>query len=422
MTAFNNFENGSIVYNAGRAQWFWFADNNDSMHPTVEITLDHDINGDELALAWEKTKRVYPLLDCVPVLQPNKDIVFIKQEGNNIPIESRIHVKPCSKLTFGRAVAVSYYEKVLTVTAYHAVVDGHGLMDISRNLCFNYLAIHTGNSDEGYEIRNEESAEVESYYKPESTIHIGDYSPQPLVMLPLGESMLVDGSMSRKAGEEDRAAKIRVPVADFIGLCKKNKTNPSSMFSYIMGKAIYLVNPAQKDPIALSVTVDYRRTFRTEQSVAPCSADAMVVVKHDDIMVKPMEQTVGKIRSMINIQRSDDYIKTVTAMTRALVCFRKNVCAVVSYIGQFDVGSNTKHVEDFCIYNIAANTMFITELADEFRIMLKLGSATEKYTHAMKEILKELGIKSEVYADTYEIYPEADSIAASGGEAGIKKS
>ena len=58
--------NRKLYYDAGKSTWFGVCDVNDDIHLRIRYQLDHEVNGEELALAWKKTMKVYPILDRIP--------------------------------------------------------------------------------------------------------------------------------------------------------------------------------------------------------------------------------------------------------------------------------------------------------------------------------------------------------------------
>ncbi len=207
------------------------------------------------------------------------------------------------------------------------------------------------------------------------------------------------------------SAKIRIPVADFITKCKEKGANPSSMFTYLLGTAIRQVNSLEKESLSFSVTVDMRKAYGIDSSLAACSGDALVTLNQEDLTSAPVRQTIHKIREAIDYQRSDDYIKTYEALCRTYMpLFRRNVCAVVSYVGKFTIGSNDEHIKDVAIYNGMSNTMLITQLEDQFQILVRFGGATEKYARKLMELLSKMDLQPQIYADVYQTRTETDQV------------
>ncbi len=399
--------NRTEYFNGGPMSPFWWYDKETEYHNKFSVKLDHEVNPTLLSEAWEKTKKVYPLIDCIPDMV-NGEIVFYKTEGNNPLIKSSVPVKPGTDICAGRAFVITYYNNTIAMSSFHSVVDGGGINMIFSTLLYFYLSLYTGESDENPPVETREGRSPEDYFKSLSSIETGDFEQKPLITYTKRKGMFIDLDMTSDKNGNIDIARIKVPVDKFIAVCKNIGANPSSMMTILMSKAAYKLHPERKGDLAFVLTMSARNAFGISDSIANCSANLLIPVEYNDIMSDDITPAAKKIRSVINYQRDVDFIKTLAAFYETYDWILAKRYAILTYIGKLDVGRNTKHITGFEMTDDSTCSMYMMELNGEFVISFQFGKVTEKYMNTIIGILSEFGIESVIETSPYPIMKDSD--------------
>lgn len=399
--------NRTEYFNGGPMSPFWWYDKETEYHNKFSVTLDHEIDEKMLSTAWDKTKKVYPLIDCVPDMV-NGEIVFYKDDRENPPIKSSRPLKPGTDLCAQRAFVITYFCNMVTMSSFHSVVDGGGINMIFSTLLYFYLELYTGEGDEQPPVETRENRSPDEYFKPLATIETGDFEQQPLITYKKRKGMFIDLDMTANENGDIEIARVNVPVDKFIAACKKIGANPSTMMTILMSKAAYELHPDRKGDLAFVLTMSARKAFDVPDSIANCSANLLIPVEYDDIMGDDISHAAKKIRSVIDYQRNADFIKTLAAFYETYDWILAKRYAVLTYIGKLDVGKNTKHIKGFEMTDDASCSMYMMELNGEFVISFQFGKVTKKYMDTITGILSELGVEAEIETAPYPIMRDSD--------------
>ncbi len=407
------------------------------VHIRYTAVFDHNIDDELIVKAWDRVKRIYPIIDTVLGFEYN-DVDFYKspefinlmkdpekkdkymeghiylmkpESGSNNPVKTKVPVAPGTEIVGGRPLCVSYYGNKVAVSMYHAVVDGGGFNMIFCSFLYAYLALYTGHEDENPVVEVTEGRDVKEYYQGATMDYIfsQDYTPTPIFTLPAYCRGFHDRDMENDNGNV-YSGNINVSVKDFISFCKANGANPSAAMCAVLAKAAYTVNPEEKNDIVFDLTVSARKALGLEKSVANVISMAVAYATRNEIETKSLGEVSRKIRSDVDSQRSRDYI----------LSFRRMMCTynhsplyksrTVTYIGNLNIGDNSSHIIDFSLETFSVYNLFMMQVNDNFALTLQYGKATEKYLNAIIKVFSELGIKAEITCPAHIV--EKDSMTA----------
>jgi hypothetical protein len=392
------------------------------MHIRYKATLDSDLDEGLLKKAWDKTKKVYPVIEMVYKLehgdkefymQPgvldkySMDHVYLVEAegGTNDPIKSKAPIEPCTELCGGRMVCISYYDRSVTINAYHTLVDGGGLKMIFSTFLYSYLAMYTGHEDANPIVELTEGRNIDEYYNSVTAEYVfsQEYTPVPLCPLPLYCKGFIDEDMVRDKDGMAYAGNISVSVDEFIKLCKKNGANPSSMLCTILAKAAYELNPERKEDIVFDITLSARQVLGIENSVANAVGIAATYVTYDEITNKSIAEVSQRVRKDLNEQRTRDYFISFRRIFDTYSHTPTYKARTVTYVGEFNVGENNNHIVDFQMETDSIYNLFMMQLNDKFILSIYHGMATEKYMKELIKIFSEFDIKAEVIHQIHSI-------------------
>ena len=394
------------AFNGGAFSPFWWHDKETLYHNKFRVTLDHKVDPGLLREAWDKTKKVYPLIDWVPDVKGG-NMIFYQEEGKNDPIESKVPILPGGELTSHRAFSLTYYKDSVTMSAYHCIVDGGGINAIFSTMIYFYLKAYTGKGEDIPPVTTIEGREPKDYFIPLSLVDRGEFKRQPLITYPKRKGMFIDLDMCPDEEGEISIARIKVSVEAFIGACKKIGANPSAMLAILMAKAAYALHPDRKGDLAFVLTMSARAAFGIEESIANCSANLLIPIQYQDITGDDMSKAASKIRSVIDYQRRQDFLKTLTEFYETYDWILAKRYAFLTYIGKLEVGENTKHIKAFEMTDDSTDSMYMMELNGEFVISFQFGKVTDKYMNKIREILSSFDVGSEIETETYHIVKDA---------------
>ncbi len=383
------------VFNGGLLSPFWWHDQETPYHNKFMVRLDHRIDPSILARAWDRTKKVYPLIDWIPERREG-ELVFYRDDNANDPLESKVPVTPGTVSTAFRPFSLTYFEDTVTMNAYHCIVDGGGINMIFSTLLYFYFEEYTGQSEEDPPVITREGRQPEAYFIPLSSVNVGDFEQQPFVSYKRRKGMFIDLNMCPDEDGNISIARIKAPVDQFIQKSREIGANPSAMLAILMGRTAYTLHPDKKGDLAFVLTMSARNAFHIPESIANCSANLLIPVNYDEIMNDEVKKAAERIRSVIDYQRQVDYLKTLTKFYDTYDWIQAKRYAFLTYIGKLDIGKNTEHILGFEMTDDATDSIYMMELNGEFVISFQCGKVTEKYMKAAMRILEEFGIPVEI--------------------------
>lgn len=380
--------------------------------PRLTVTMDHEIDDELIVKAWERTKRVYPVIDAVLGFECEDPSVYMDAKkaeehltehlylmypegGENKPLKSKVPVKAGTPAFGGRLIGISYYGRDIFITAYHTLVDGGGLGMVAKTFLYSYLALYTGHEDEHPVVELEEGRKVEDYYSgiTQKLVFETEYTPVELYSLPYHCDGFFDKDMVRDNGHV-RIGSIYISQPEFIAFCKKNKANPSSMMCALLAKAAYALNPEEKRDIIFTLTVASRSLFGLDKSIANCVGLAVSYATREELEGRSLAEIAGRIRKEVDTQRTLDYYISFGKVFATYKHDMQGKKRIVTYMGNIDIGDNTGHMVDVNMATFSYSNLYLVQLNDRFILTLMYGRATEKYLKEFLKIFDELGIQA----------------------------
>lgn len=385
-----------------------------------QAVLDHDIDDHMIKEAWERTKRVYPLIDAVlayehlehgmfpdieAVQKYGDDHLYLVQAdgGANHPVKTRVPVRPGTDAVGRRLICISYFERTVTISTFHILTDGSGISMIFSTFLYSYLALYTGHEDARPPVELREGRSIKEYYNARflDTVFSAEYTPTPIYTLPLGCRGFFDEDMVND--ENIYVGSLHVSAEDLIRCCKENGANPSSLLCALSAKAAYHINAGKKDDVVVSLTMALKKMFGLEETISNAVRLSLSYASYDDVMNKPISAAAQKIRKDMDLQRSKDYIVSFCRLFETYQYIPQVRPRVVTYIGNFDIGDNTKHIVDFNMETEGHFVVYTIQLRDQFVFVVQYGKATEKYLNEFDRLFKEMGIRSEISSPVHTV-------------------
>ena len=404
--------------------WDYF----DPIRVRCTVTVDHNVDDELIKKAWDRTKRVYPLIDAVPAydhdfqvyLDPKtrgqymNDHVYMVQAESGVsdPVKSRVPVSPGTEAAGGRLVCVSYFGDTITFCTYHSLMDGSGANKVIQTFLYSYFALYTGHEDENPVVELREGRDLRDYYTVDirDVIYKADYTPQPMYSLPLGCKGFMDADMVND--EHVYGANLHLHAPEFIGVCRKNGLNPSSLLCAVAAKAAYTVHPEEARDLVLSLTVSLKKFFERENDISNALGLAHTCATADEIRKLPVTEVAKRMRKELSSQLTKDYSSSFYRFVDTYQVYHsvpKFNGRIVTYVGGLDIGENNHHIVNARIESNSSNVLNMVQFNDTFSMMILYGQATGKYQDVLVSFFRELGITTEICAPVHYLQKGADA-------------
>nr|WP_027870897.1 hypothetical protein [[Eubacterium] cellulosolvens] len=395
-----------------------------SVQMRFTAVLDHEIDGELLCRAWDRTKKVYSLVDAVPgyeheeagPLDPEKvrkygtdHLYLLKAEsGANDPVRSKEPVRPYTDAVGRRIICVSFHEKTVCISSWHILVDGGGLNMIFRTLLYIYLTLYTEQEDTITTVELTEGRKPEDYYQADLLGHVfsQEYTPVPLYSLPRGCRGFFDEDMYND--DNIYNGSLRIDKDDLISVCKQNGVNPSSLLCALSAKAAYNLNPDRREDVVVSLTVSLKPALGLDGCISNAVRNALSYVTFEDLKKGTAFDAAKRIRKEVDSQRSKDYIVTLCRFFDTYQFVPAVRPRLVSYLGDFDLGMHTCHITDYVIDTTGHYVVYLQQVGDQFLFLVQYGRATGRYLEEFRRLFEELGIRTEVARPAHAISKGTD--------------
>ncbi len=399
-------EERTAVFNGGPFQSYWWADEHEPVHLSIRARLDHGVDPAALERAWERTLRVYPLLDLVPD-DEDEEVLFFAGKGESRPVRSRIPLRPAGEAVLGRGFALTWFEDTVTLTCYHSLADEHGLNEIFRTLLACYFSDRTGSAPVPGAVP-EEGRRPEEYFVQNTVLPAGGFEPLPVALYRDIREIYLDPDAANADGSAGTAGTAAVPLGAWQALCESSGVSSESLLLGFMAEAVRGMDPGDGRKLCLGAMTDFRDTFSVPETIAPCSKKMPVILSPEETAGHgpDIARRIERIRAG---QRTDAYIRSHVAMENTYSVLNiRNACFSLQFCGAFDLGEDTRHVLDLTMWDYSLRSAFALRLGDELRISFQYGEATRRYMDVFAAALREAGADARTAAEPAPIPAEAE--------------
>lgn len=401
-------DNREVVFNGGPFQSYWWADEHEPIHPAIQAELADTVDPGLLEKAWEDTKKVYPLIDLVPD-DYDEEVVFFKGEGISRPIKSKNALLPAKEATLYRGFSLTYFQNMITLSAYHSLADEKGLSEVFRTLLNFYISYQTDMPAEAKGVMMREGRPPEAYFIQNTMLQPEDYQPQAVRLYKDIREVFNDDTVSADENAAVTVGKMDIPFVAYNEMCRKYGVGYDELFLYVMARTIYAMYPNERKKLCFGVMTDFRDTFGVGDTIAPCSKKMPVVLSYGDVNGCDMETALDHIAGIRAYQKSEDYIKSHVALENTYSVLNiRNACLSVNFSGEFDIGGNTSNIKDITMFDYSTRSVFLLRLGDMLKVSFQYGSATGKYMDGVAKTLNSLDIKAGITAAPYPVGAEAE--------------
>jgi hypothetical protein len=155
----------------------------------------------------------------------------------------------------------------------------------------------------------------------------------------------------------------------------------------------------------LSLTVSLKQNLGLDNCISNAVRNALAYTTYEDIMQRPLSESVQKIRRDVNMQRTKDYMITLCRFFDTY-CFVPTVRPrLVSYLGEFTIGSMTGHITHVEAESTGHYVVYMLQLGGDFLFTVQYGRATERYLKEFQRLFTEEGIDNAILCPAHAISP-----------------
>ena len=214
-----------------------------------------------------------------------------------------------------------------------------------------------------------------------------------------------------------------------MSVCKEKGATPVILLSHAASRAIAALYPSYDKPINANIATDMREALGMQNTYKNC-VRSMVLPYTREIADLPLKEAAAQYREFLRRQRDHDFCRReANAMmslfdrldvlgsyrekqdTMAFFETMRLNTYVISYLGQFVLGSNERYIESIHLYNSGTAGLGLNMISAGgcFTIDVKQNFETDKYAKGLQEELKRLGIAAEL-SDKIEFETPTDEL------------
>ena len=375
----------------------------------IEIRFDRRVSGSALSLAMTRTRKRYPYFKT-KLVEKDGDF-YIVQNRNTLAARKSKRLARLGHMSVGHhLIDVTYRENTIFVSFHHALCDGRGIMPFIETLIYYYCKqrYKTKTVPEGVRLRNDPLLPGETV-DPFMQGYDFDENKE---FISLSRDAFAIPENAPSTEPTDYRCEIKVSHRDFMKVCKENNATPVILVSLLMSRGISALYPDYDKPINANIATDMREALDCPNTYKNC-VKSMILPYSRELSQKTLREQATEQRALLNAQRDRDYCrKEANAMLGlfnkldSLPSFEEKQrimsyfdsfllnTYVISYLGQFKLGENAKHIKEMYFYNSGAAGLGINMIAcrDSFCINFKQSFSSDRYVKAFCAELDRLGI------------------------------
>lgn len=375
-----------------------------NLHCTSTFTMNHEVDGALLQKALDDTLKVYPLVNQNLVFEDGK-LYFAPNAHKAEVIHLDGGITPGSERLNGHQFYVTYFENRIRVCVSHGITDGGGFFEFGNTLVHRYLCEKEGRNIYAPAVRKIEDGAFEDDLIDFYTLDFNDSLKENTYQI---ESACYTLPEAISKGE-NIVSILTVDESDFIALTKKYASSVSVFVFYLIAKAIYaLRSDASSQNIMARITVNARNILGLPHNQLNCSLGAHLSLCLEDTGESKTAQTLAWLKQSLKEQLSQENIVHDAAVLAATGQFKSELHPTVSisYMGKVDLGEMNQLIDDFSIIEGEFHKINLFSYNGRMKLFFHLGAGSFDYANAVRKILAEHNIDSQV-TENIILAPEA---------------
>lgn len=379
----------------------------------IEVRFQKSVCGAFLNRAIIETLKRYPYFNT-RLVEMDGDFYIVQ---NDVALTAR---KTCKLVSLGgiscnrHLIDITYYDGSVYVSFHHALCDGRGIKPFVETLIYYYCGLAYRSRDDGKGIRKAGEPLLEGETAdPFMRSYEFDRTKE---FLSLSREAFALPEKAEADEKTDYRYEVKIPHDRFMAVCKENNATPVILLSLLMSRGISKMYPDCLAPINANIATDMREALGADNTFKNCVKS--MILPYDRAFEKlSLKEQGTAYRKILNAQRDYDYCKreanAIVGLLNQLDALnsyeeKQNAMSflegmalntyVVSYLGQFILGSNAAFIESIHLYNSGTAGLGINMISggDAFILDFKQNFASDRYVQTFSRELKALGIEHSV--------------------------
>jgi len=382
-----------------------------------EIRFKEKVDAGFLNQAYITTMKRYPYFNT-KLIEKDGDFYIVQNLNLNTPKRTKKLYKLGGNIIGKNLIDVTYYNCSLFISFHHALCDARGVKPFIESLIYYYCMGKYNNEDIIKGIRLEDSPllkneTVEPFLKEyeynKEKEKEKDFPNISRDGFHLEENKKTDN-------DTDYRYEIEISHDEFMKFCKNINGTPVILLTLLMSKGITKLYPKYDKPIIANIATDIRKALGVENTFKNC-VKSMVLPYTQELSELNWREQAIELRDILDKQRNVDYCRseankmiglfnkldeqpTFEAKQKMMGFFNGMTLNtyIISYVGQFILGSNENYIDSIHLYNSGTTGLGINMIStnEKFIIDIKQNFSSDKYAKALVNELKEIGIESKL--------------------------
>ncbi len=308
-------------------------------------------------------------------------------------------------------IDVTYFKETIYISFHHGLCDGRGILPFIETTLYYYCTYKYNQnlSAPGVRLASEALLPNETAEPLKNNYSVTAETELPKIVkngFALPESLESVGQHNYYRYE------MKIEQQAFMQFAKENQATPAIVMALFVAKAIKKVHPDLKETIIGNLASDLRNGIHMENTFRNCvgslelpysldfeqlSFKEQVCAYRKSIAEHKNEKTIkNNVNKMIHLFDKLDTLHSFEEKKNMLSFFNNLITNtfVLSYVGQLQLGECEPYIDSFYLYGSGTTglTMEMLAFKDSFTLAFMQSFATEKYIHALSDVIKEAGI------------------------------
>ncbi len=377
----------------------------------MDIRMKESICKKSLQKALDTTLQRYPYFTS-KFLEKNGDFYLIKNSLPFIVKETPTLQSLGSDKVNNHLIDVTFFKQNIYISFHHGLCDGRGILPFIETLIYYYCCYKYNQilSAPGVRLASEPLLPNETVEPLKNSYSV---TAETELLKIVKDGFALPESPQSLGKNNYYRYEIKLEQSSFMQFAKENKATPAIVMALFVAKAIKKVHPNLEETIVGNLASDLRNGIHMENTFRNCVGSIELPYSSDFEQLTFKEQSCAyrelitehknkesikkNVNKMIHLFDQVDTLITFEEKKKMLSFFNELITNtfVLSYVGQLKIGECENYIDSFYLYGSGTTglTMEMLAFKDSFTIAFMQSFVTEKYIHALAEVMKEAGLQ-----------------------------
>ena len=375
----------------------------------IEVRFHKKVSGSKLNEALMLTKKRYPYFKT-KLVEKDGDFYIVQNKINLYARKTKKLAQLGHMAVGNHLIDVTYYGNSVYIAFHHALCDGRGVMPFIETLLYYYCRkkYRTKTRVDGVRLRSDPLLPGETVDPFMQTYDFDEN--KEFISLSRDAHAIPENIPSVE--ETVYRYEVTIPHEAFMKICKENNATPVILLSLLMSRGIAALYPDYQKPINANIATDMRGALGVPNTYKNC-VKSMILPYSREFAQKSLREQATEHRAVLKAQMDPDYCRKEASGMMGLFNKLDSLCGfeekqkimaffegmllntyVISYLGQFKLGDNARHIESIHLYNSGTTGLGINMIScgERFVLDFKQSFASDKYVKAFCAELEKLDL------------------------------